>query len=93
VARRLFTNIYCLHIILFIFICIYCLLKLLFLASSERRFAMLLPPPNVTGELHVGHALTVALEDAIVRRRRMLGDDVVWIPGLDHAGIATQAVN
>lgn len=53
---------------------------------------MILPPPNVTGELHVGHALTVAIEDAIVRRKRMLGFDTVWIPGLDHAGIATQAV-
>lgn len=53
---------------------------------------MILPPPNVTGELHVGHALTVAIQDAIVRRRRMLGDDVLYVPGLDHAGIATQAV-
>ena len=53
---------------------------------------MILPPPNVTGELHVGHALTVAIQDTIVRRKRMLGLDVVWVPGLDHAGIATQAV-
>lgn len=62
------------------------------LPASGRTFSMILPPPNVTGELHVGHALTVAIQDAIVRRRRMLGDNVVWIPGLDHAGIATQAV-
>ena len=53
---------------------------------------MILPPPNVTGVLHVGHALTVALQDSLARHRRMLGDRVLWVPGLDHAGIATQSV-
>lgn len=53
---------------------------------------MVLPPPNVTGSLHVGHALTVALQDALVRWRRMQGWAVLWVPGTDHAGIATQAV-
>jgi valyl-tRNA synthetase len=53
---------------------------------------MLLPPPNVTGVLHLGHSLTVAIQDAIIRYRRMKGDAVHWIPGIDHAGIATQAV-
>lgn len=53
---------------------------------------MLLPPPNVTGALHIGHALTVTVQDALARWRRMRGQHVVWVPGLDHAGIATQTV-
>jgi valyl-tRNA synthetase len=53
---------------------------------------MLLPPPNVTGALHLGHALTLAIQDTIARYRRMMGDSVHWIPGTDHAGIATQTV-
>ncbi|XP_015426483.1 PREDICTED: valine--tRNA ligase, mitochondrial [Myotis davidii] len=53
---------------------------------------MCIPPPNVTGSLHVGHALTVAIQDALVRWHRMRGDCVLWVPGSDHAGIATQAV-
>jgi valyl-tRNA synthetase len=53
---------------------------------------MVLPPPNVTGSLHIGHALTVSVEDALVRWKRMCGEDVIWVPGLDHAGIATQSV-
>ena len=53
---------------------------------------MILPPPNVTGVLHVGHALTVALQDSLARWHRMRGDRVLWVPGLDHAGIATQSV-
>ncbi|XP_076772914.1 valine--tRNA ligase, mitochondrial isoform X2 [Arvicanthis niloticus] len=53
---------------------------------------MCIPPPNVTGSLHIGHALTVAIQDALVRWHRMRGDRVLWIPGSDHAGIATQAV-
>lgn len=53
---------------------------------------MLLPPPNVTGALHLGHALTLAIQDTIARYRRMKGDSVHWIPGTDHAGIATQTV-
>ncbi|KAM9234229.1 valine--tRNA ligase, mitochondrial isoform 3-T4 [Dugong dugon] len=53
---------------------------------------MCIPPPNVTGSLHIGHALTVAIQDALVRWHRMRGDQVLWVPGSDHAGIATQAV-
>ena len=53
---------------------------------------MLLPPPNVTGELHVGHALMLSIEDALARHHRMNGRRVVWMPGTDHAGIATQSV-
>ena len=60
--------------------------------TPSPTYSMLLPPPNVTGVLHVGHALTVALQDALARWRRMKGDRVLWIPGLDHAGIATQSV-
>ena len=51
-----------------------------------------MPPPNVTGELHMGHALTLALEDLMVRWRRMLGHPTLYLPGTDHAGIATQMV-
>ncbi|CAK5009384.1 unnamed protein product [Meloidogyne enterolobii] len=53
---------------------------------------MVLPPPNVTGNLHVGHALTVVVQDSICRYNRLLGKEVRWIPGFDHAGIATQTV-
>ncbi|RHY87738.1 hypothetical protein DYB37_005362 [Aphanomyces astaci] len=56
------------------------------------RFTMLLPPPNITGALHIGHALTVTIQDALARYHRMCGHEVLWIPGLDHAGIATQSV-
>lgn len=51
-----------------------------------------LPPPNVTGYLHIGHALTTAIEDSIVRWRRMSGYETLYVPGTDHAGIATQSV-
>lgn len=61
-------------------------------SRDGRRFNMLLPPPNVTGTLHVGHALTVAIQDSLARWRRLNGDEVTWIPGTDHAGIATQAL-
>ena len=61
--------------------------------SSDRpRFSMVLPPPNVTGSLHIGHALNQTLPDIIVRWKRMQGFDVLWLPGTDHAGIATQNV-
>ncbi len=60
--------------------------------SSKPRFAMVIPPPNVTGSLHIGHAFTLSLQDIVVRWKRMLGHDVLWLPGLDHAGIATQMV-
>ncbi|KAL0961788.1 hypothetical protein UPYG_G00331740 [Umbra pygmaea] len=60
--------------------------------AVNRCFSMCIPPPNVTGSLHLGHALTVAVQDALVRRRRMQGYKVLWVPGCDHAGIATQTV-
>ena len=55
-------------------------------------FAIALPPPNVTGSLHIGHALVVSVEDAMIRHARMSGKNAVWLPGTDHAGIATQNV-
>lgn len=60
--------------------------------ATGATFSMCIPPPNVTGSLHIGHALTVAIQDALVRWHRMRGDQVLWVPGSDHAGIATQAV-
>ena len=60
--------------------------------QQQPVFSMVLPPPNITGVLHIGHALTVTVQDALCRWRRMRGDRVLWIPGLDHAGIATQSV-
>ncbi len=64
-----------------------------FIADPERdapRFSIVIPPPNVTGVLHIGHALEHTIIDAIVRRRRMQGYTTLWLPGMDHAGIATQ---
>ena len=59
--------------------------------SGERKpFSIVLPPPNVTGDLHVGHALDHTLMDVLSRWHRMSGDEVLWLPGMDHAGIATQ---
>src|SRR3989344_116536 len=55
-------------------------------------FSMVLPPPNVTGILHMGSALMLAIEDIMVRHARMKGRKTLWIPGTDHAAIATQAV-
>ncbi|KAL5105185.1 Valine--tRNA ligase [Taenia crassiceps] len=60
--------------------------------GPRKQFVIVIPPPNVTGNLHLGHALTNAIEDAIVRWHRMRGDITVWVPGCDHAGIATQVV-
>jgi valyl-tRNA synthetase len=60
--------------------------------SNEAPYSIMIPPPNVTGSLHVGHALTMTLQDIFVRYRRMTGRDVLWQPGTDHAGIATQMV-
>ncbi|XP_027626772.1 valine--tRNA ligase, mitochondrial [Tupaia chinensis] len=60
--------------------------------ATGETFSMCIPPPNVTGSLHIGHALTVAIQDTLVRWHRMRGDRVLWVPGSDHAGIATQAV-
>jgi valyl-tRNA synthetase len=61
-------------------------------SPSAPAFAMVIPPPNVTGSLHIGHALDHTLMDALVRRRRMQGYTALWLPGMDHAGIATQNV-
>src|SRR6266550_5786320 len=62
----------------------------------ERRdaqpYCIVIPPPNVTGSLHVGHALNHSLQDILIRWRRMQGRNVLWLPGTDHAGIATQNV-
>ncbi|CAH8291115.1 unnamed protein product [Heterobilharzia americana] len=63
-----------------------------FQTNSPDKFIMVIPPPNVTGVLHLGHALTNSVEDAITRWHRMNGKTTVWIPGCDHAGIATQVV-
>jgi len=60
--------------------------------NQHNKFVMVIPPPNVTGTLHLGHALTNAIEDALARFHRMRGDVTLWVPGCDHAGIATQAV-
>ena len=60
--------------------------------ESKTPFCVIMPPPNVTGELHLGHALTASIEDALTRWHRMLGDATLWLPGKDHAGIATQWV-
>ena len=61
-------------------------------ASDKPPFCIVIPPPNVTGSLHIGHALDHTIQDTIVRRRRMQGFDALWLPGMDHAGIATQNV-
>ncbi|KAL3315679.1 hypothetical protein Ciccas_005688 [Cichlidogyrus casuarinus] len=60
--------------------------------KSNEKFVMVIPPPNVTGTLHLGHALTNSVEDAITRWHRMRGEKTLWLPGCDHAGIATQVV-
>jgi valyl-tRNA synthetase len=60
--------------------------------SGRPPYVMVIPPPNVTGRLHMGHALNNTLQDILARWRRMDGDDVLWLPGTDHAGIATQMV-
>ncbi|ULO25471.1 valine--tRNA ligase [Methylocystis sp. SB2] len=60
--------------------------------AQAAPYAIVIPPPNVTGSLHMGHALNNTLQDILVRYRRMKGDDVLWQPGTDHAGIATQMV-
>ncbi|HRR25152.1 MAG TPA: valine--tRNA ligase [Acidobacteriota bacterium] len=62
------------------------------LNSSRPPFSMVLPPPNVTGSLHMGHALNITLQDILARWKRMEGFNVLWVPGTDHAGIATQNV-
>ena len=60
--------------------------------GEPEPFTVIMPPPNVTGVLHLGHAVTLTIEDALIRWHRMLGEPTLWLPGLDHAGIATQSV-
>ena len=60
--------------------------------SEKPAFSIVIPPPNVTGALHLGHALNNTLQDILARMRRMQGYETLWMPGTDHAGIATQAV-
>jgi valyl-tRNA synthetase len=60
--------------------------------SAARPYTIMMPPPNVTGSLHIGHALTFTIQDLLIRYYRMKGRDVLWQPGTDHAGIATQMV-
>jgi valyl-tRNA synthetase len=60
--------------------------------GTAAPFTIMIPPPNVTGSLHIGHALTFTVQDALIRFRRMQGRDALWQPGTDHAGIATQMV-
>ncbi|MEO6362788.1 MAG: class I tRNA ligase family protein, partial [Caldimonas sp.] len=62
------------------------------LDASKPSFAIQLPPPNVTGTLHMGHAFQHTIMDTLVRWHRMKGDNTLWVPGTDHAGIATQIV-
>jgi len=59
--------------------------------DSKETYSIVLPPPNVTGVLHLGHALTIAIEDILIRYNRMLGKKTLWLPGTDHAAIATQS--
>ncbi|MFC1917526.1 valine--tRNA ligase [Chloroflexota bacterium] len=59
---------------------------------EKKPFVIIMPPPNVTGELHLGHAITATLEDIMTRWHRMRGEAALWLPGVDHAGIATQVV-
>jgi valyl-tRNA synthetase len=60
--------------------------------EEKDSFSVVIPPPNVTGVLHIGHALNITLQDILVRYHRMKGDNTLWVPGTDHAGIATQNV-
>lgn len=60
--------------------------------SSKPKFNSILPPPNVTGDLHLGHALMSTIQDVICRWKLLNGENVQWIPGTDHAGIATQVI-
>ena len=60
--------------------------------NAGAPYTIMIPPPNVTGSLHMGHALTFTLQDVLIRWRRMQGRDALWQPGTDHAGIATQMV-
>ncbi len=59
---------------------------------KKKPFTIVIPPPNVTGALHLGHGLNNTLQDIVIRSKRMQGFEALWMPGTDHAGIATQAV-
>src|SRR5918993_2007077 len=59
---------------------------------DRPKFSMVIPPPNVTGRLHIGHALVNTLQDVLIRWKRMSGFNTLWLPGTDHAGIATQMI-
>ena len=57
---------------------------------EKKPFTIVMPPPNVTGQLHMGHAMDAAMQDVLIRYKRMQGYAALWVPGVDHAGIATQ---
>src|SRR6266481_9008176 len=61
-------------------------------ASPKPAYSIVIPPPNVTGVLHMGHVLNNTIQDILARKARMDGQEVLWLPGTDHAGIATQVV-
>ena len=61
--------------------------------DSRTPYTIVIPPPNVTGVLHMGHMMNNTLQDVLIRRARMLGMNVCWVPGTDHASIATEAVS
>ncbi|MBR6748074.1 MAG: class I tRNA ligase family protein, partial [Clostridia bacterium] len=58
--------------------------------ENKKPFTIVIPPPNVTGQLHMGHALDETMQDILIRHKRMQGYSALWLPGTDHAGIATQ---
>lgn len=58
---------------------------------SKKPFTIVMPPPNITGQLHMGHALDNTLQDILIRFKRMQGYSALWVPGTDHASIATEA--
>ena len=59
--------------------------------KSKKPYTIVIPPPNITGQLHMGHALDNTLQDILIRWRRMQGYEALWLPGTDHASIATEA--
>ena len=59
-------------------------------SMDAKPFTIVMPPPNVTGQLHMGHAMDATLQDTLIRFKRMQGYNALWVPGVDHAGIATQ---
>ena len=59
--------------------------------NSKNTFTIVIPPPNVTGILHLGHVLNVTIQDVLIRKEKMKGKNTLWLPGTDHASIATEA--